>query len=151
MPEIPVVAYPWLKALHVFSVIVWMGAQFLLPALLTAHRGLPASSARATLLIDIERRLIHRVMNPAMLATFLFGALLAGAVIGAVSHIPSWLAFKLVLVFILAALHGKLLRQFWRARNGDKQWPAWSYRLAQGLHLLLLAGVVILVVARPLP
>jgi protoporphyrinogen IX oxidase len=149
MSDLLFIAYPWLKSLHVISVILWMGAQFLLPNLLAAHRGLPATSARAKLLAGIERRLIHRVMNPAMLASFLFGTLLASVAVDAPWHLPHWLAFKLSLVFILTVLHGKLLRQFWRATGGGAQWTTSFYRWMQGIHFVLLTGIVVLVVARP--
>lgn len=144
-------AYPWIKSMHITSVVLWMGAQLLLPFLLTAHRNLPSPSTQATLLAQIERSLIRRVLNPAMLATFLFGALLASTVIDDSWHLPRWLALKLGLVFALSALHGKLLRQSWRATEGGGQWPAWGYRLAQGCNFMLLAGVVALAVTRPLP
>jgi protoporphyrinogen IX oxidase len=151
MSDILVIAYPWLKSLHVISVTLWMGAQFLLPSLLAAHRGLPASSARVTLLAGIERRLIHRVMNPAMLASFLFGSLLASVAADASWHLPRWLMLKLSLVFVLAALHGKLLRQFWRATDGGAQWTSSVYHWVQRINFALLVGIVVLVVARPFP
>lgn len=150
MPDILVIAHPWIKSLHIISVILWMGAQLLLPFLLAAHRGLPTSSAQARLLTEIERGLISHVMNPAILATFLFGALLAKTMIDTSEHFPRWLPLKLALVFSLAALHGKLLKQFSRATDGRTQWPTWAYRFVQGLNLVLLAAVVLLVVARPL-
>ena len=142
-------AYPWLKSLHVISVILWMGAQFLLPFLLAAQRGLSLSCPQAILLTHIERKLIHRIMNPAMLGTFVFGVLLASAVVENSGHIPRWLGIKLGLVFVLAALHGKLLRQFWRASEGRVQWTATGYRFVQWLNFVLMVGIVCLVVARP--
>ncbi|HEY3327677.1 MAG TPA: CopD family protein [Novimethylophilus sp.] len=141
--------YPWLKALHVTSVILWMGAQLLLPTLLAAHRGLLPSSAQAALLLRIECRLIRNVMNPAIGATFLFGALLAITIIAGMGHLPHWLALKFSLAFLLAALHGLLVRQFRHARHGCAQWTATAYRWAQGLNVVLLAGVVTLAVAKP--
>ena len=143
-------AYPWLKSLHVISVMLWMGAQLLLPSLLAAHHGLAPASPQAVLLTHIERRLINRVMNPAMLAAFLFGALLAGVVIDSAGHLPRWLGLKLGFVFVLAALHGKLLRQFQCAEDRRAQWTHAGYRFVQWIDLMLAAGVVALVVARPL-
>lgn len=147
MPDILVIAYPWLKTLHIVSVILWMGAQMLLPGLLAAHRGLPAHAA---LLARVERELITRIMNPAMLAAFVFGALLASVVIDASGRLPLWLGLKFGLVFVLAALHGKLLRQSRRASEGRVLWTAGGYRFVHWFNLMLLAGVVALVVARPL-
>ncbi len=151
MPDILAIAYPWLKSLHVIGVVMWMGAQFLLPSLLAAHRGLTAFSPQAELLAHLERKLIRHIMNPAMLATFVSGALMASAAIDTAGHLPRWLGLKLGLVFMLAALHGKLLRQFWRANEGGVQWTLGGYRFMQRFNFMLLAGVVLLVVARPFP
>ena len=149
MPEFIFIAYPWLKALHLVSVILWMGSQFLLPSLLAAHRGLPLSSAQAVLLTHIERKLIRYIMNPAMLAAFVFGALLAGTVIDSAGRLPLWLGFKFGFVFVLAALHGKLLRQFWRARDGRALWTSTGYCWVQGFNFVLLAAIVALVMVKP--
>lgn len=149
MADILVTSYPWLKALHIISVILWMGAQTLLPSLLAAQCGLDLTSPQSKVLMQIKCQLMRRIMNPAMLATFLFGTLLASAVIGATGRLPLWLGLKLGFVFVLAALHGKLLRQFWCARDGRVQWASGRYRWVQWLNFLLLISVVVLVVARP--
>lgn len=143
-------AYPWIKSLHVASVILWMGAQFLLPALLMGHRDLPPSSPKAEGLLQVERWLVGRIMNPAMVAAFVFGGLLAGNWIGESWNMPGWLWLKLGAVLVLAALHGRMLRQYWRAADGRARWEEKSYRWVQGLDFALLAAVVVLVVAKPL-
>jgi len=149
MPDLLVIAYPWLKVLHIISVILWMGAQLLLPIMLAAHRGLDSTSPQTAVLVQIERKLINRIMNPAMLATFAFGALLAAVVIDASGQLPRWLGLKLGLVFVLAALHGKLLRQFWRAGKDQPQWSSQGYSFVLWLNFWLLAGTVGMVVAKP--
>lgn len=141
-------AYPWIKSMHVISVIAWMGAQLVLPALLQAHRGQPPGAAT---LLRVERWLVGWVMNPAMILAFVFGGLMVMTLMAGGGEMPGWLAWKLGLVFVLAALHGRLLRQFWRAADGRVQWEARHYRWVQGLDFLLLAGVVVLVVAKPFP
>ena len=149
MKDLLLVAYPWIKALHVFSVILWMGAQFVLPLLLMVLRDLRPVLSRAAMLADIERHLIRWVMNPAIVAAFFFGGLMVYAIATASGSLPRWLVLKLVLVFALAVLHGKFLRQFWLISAGCTQWSLRGYRLAQGLNFGLLAGVVVLVVIKP--
>lgn len=144
-------AYPWIKSLHVVSVILWMGAQFLLPALLIFHREMAKSSIEMEKLLRVERWLVGRVMNPAMIAAFVFGGILADSLVGDWREMPRWLALKLGLVLALAALHGRLLRQYWRMADGRARWEERYYRWVQGLDLALLGGVVILVVAKPFP
>lgn len=149
MPDILVIAYPWLKTLHILSVILWLGAQMLLPGLLAAHCGQPQASPQSVLLLRIAQHLIRRILNPAMLAAFVFGTLLAVVVINTAGQLPLWLGLKFVLIFVLATLHGKLLRQFRRASEGGVQWTLAGYRFVQWLNFVLLTGVVGLVVAKP--
>ena len=101
MKDLLVTAYPWLKALHVFSVILWMSAQLTLPLLLAAHRRLPVGSERAQLLAELERHLVRRVLNQAILAAFLFGGLMVYVVFASSSSLPHWLGAKLTLVVVL--------------------------------------------------
>ena len=149
MPDLLLSAYPWLKALHIISVILWIGAQMLLPSLLVAHRNQALTSPQVELLLGIEQQLITRLMNPAMWAAFVFGSVLASIVIDAAGQLPRWLGFKLSLVFVLSALHGMLLRQFRCVREGRKPWSAGVYHLVQAMDLLLLIGIVGLVVIKP--
>lgn len=142
-------AYPWIKAFHVISVILWMGAQLLLPALLIVHRNLQQSSEHAEGFLKVERWLVGWVMNPAMVASFVFGGFLVSAVLAGEWQLPGWLGFKLGLVFVMAALHGRMLRQFWQLAEGQGQWGARQYRLVQMLQFALLAGIVLLVVIKP--
>jgi protoporphyrinogen IX oxidase len=65
--------YLWTKSLHIIAVIAWMAGLFYLPRLFVYHAertdvvGLPA-------VLDVmERRLLKAIMNPAMIATWVFG------------------------------------------------------------------------------
>lgn len=149
MADLLIGAYPWLKALHIISVMLWLGAQMLLPSLLAVQHGLNLASSESALLLRVARQLITRLMNPAMLAAFVFGTLLASVHVVGAEQFPRWLGFKLGLVFVLSALHGKLLQQFRHASAGRAQWPAAGYRWVQGVDALLLAGIVGLVVIKP--
>lgn len=149
MRDLLVSAYPWIKALHVFSVILWMSAQLTLPVLLTAHRRQPTGSAHALLLTDLERQLIRRVLNPAILAAFLFGGLMIYALVATSGSLPHWLGVKLTLVVILSAVHGFLVREGKRVAAGQGRWTDAAWRRVQWSDLLLLAGVVVLVITKP--
>ena len=66
-------AYDWLRALHILAVIAWMAAMLYLPRLFVYHCGArPGGELDETLKIQ-ERRLLKGIMNPAMIATWLFG------------------------------------------------------------------------------
>jgi protoporphyrinogen IX oxidase len=67
-------AYPWIKALHVISVIAWMAGLFYLPRLFVYHvEKVEAGSETDRLFQTMERRLLRAIMNPAMTATWVFG------------------------------------------------------------------------------
>ena len=67
-------AYPWIKALHIVSVISWMAALFYLPRLFVHHveQAGAAGQMHATFSM-MEYKLAQFIMRPAMMATWGFG------------------------------------------------------------------------------
>ncbi|NUB45346.1 CopD family protein [Fertoebacter nigrum] len=63
--------YPWVKSFHVMSVIAWMAGLFYLPRLFVYHA--EQGAAVDTLFRIMEVRLLRAIMNPAMVATWVFG------------------------------------------------------------------------------
>ena len=79
MTDLLVAFYPWTKTAHVISVIAWMAGLFYLPRLYVYHvegwerRGVPKDSDMDRLFQRQERLLLRAIMNPAMIATWVFG------------------------------------------------------------------------------
>ena len=74
MIEVPVFMYPWLKAFHVISVISWMAGLLYLPRLYVYHVEQSSSTGeKHDLFVMMEARLLRFIMNPAMIATWVFG------------------------------------------------------------------------------
>ena len=66
--------YPWTKALHIISVIAWMAGLFYLPRLFVYHVEQGEMIVGISPLFEVmERRLLRAIMNPAMIATWIFG------------------------------------------------------------------------------
>ena len=66
--------YPWIKSLHVVSVIAWMAGLFYLPRLFVYHvEQVEQSTPTDTMFQTMERRLLKAIMAPAMIATWVFG------------------------------------------------------------------------------
>ena len=66
--------YSWLLALHIISIIAWMAGLLYLPRLYVYHcQQVPGSAASETFKV-MERRLLRFIMNPAMIASFVFGS-----------------------------------------------------------------------------
>ena len=66
--------YAWTKAFHVISVIAWMAGIFYLPRLFVYHaERVTAGTDTDEMFQTMERRLLRAIMNPAMIATWVFG------------------------------------------------------------------------------
>ena len=140
--------YPWIKALHIVSMVAWMAGLLYLPRLFVYHADAPPGSPMAETFKIMERRLLRAIMNPAMIATYLFGILLA-VTPGVVDWHAGWIHAKLVLVLALTGYHHLLAR--WRkdfALDGNTR-PARFYRIANEVPTLILIAIVILVVVKP--
>lgn len=141
-------AYPWIKALHILAVIAWMAGMLYLPRLFVYHAGTRAGSETAETFKVMERRLQRAIMTPAMIATWLFGLLLAGTP-GLVDWRTEWLPAKLVLVAALTAFHFWLRRLRLVFAADRNRHSVRFYRVINELPTLALIAIVILVVVKP--
>ena len=141
--------YLWLKTFHILSVIAWMAGLLYLPRLYVYHADAPAGSPQSETFKIMERRLLHGIMNPAMIATYLFGIALA-ALPGVVDWSAGWFYIKLAAVIGLTLIHHRLSQ--WRkdfAADRNTR-PARFYRIVNEVPTLFLILIVIMVVVRPL-
>jgi len=140
--------YPLTKALHIVSMVAWMAGLLYLPRLFVYHADAPAGSATAETFKAMERRLLRGIMNPAMIAVYIFGIALA-ATPGIVDWREGWFYAKLALVAALTVFHHLL--GLWRkdfAADRNRR-PARFYRMVNELPTLALIAIVILVVMKP--
>lgn len=143
-----VMLYPWVKAFHIVSVVAWMAGLLYLPRLFVYHAAAERGSPTSETFKVMERRLLRGIMNPAMVAVYLFGILLA-LTPGIVDWQSGWIYAKLVLVVALTLYHHALARwrkEFERDRNMK---PQRFYRMINEVPTLILIGIVILVVVKP--
>lgn len=141
-------AYPWIKALHIISVVAWMAGLLYLPRLFVYHAEARPGSEVAATLATMERRLLRAIMTPAMVAAYAFGVLLL-LTPGVVDWRQGWIHAKLAAVLALTVIHGLLAR--WRrdfAADRNTR-PARFYRVVNEIPTLLLIAIVILVVVKP--
>jgi putative membrane protein len=140
--------YLWIKALHVISVIAWMAGLLYLPRLFVYHtQKEPGSDASETFKI-MERRLLRAIMNPAMVASFVFGGLLLWD-LGADALTMGWLHAKLACLAGLVVMHGLMARwrkEFAEDRNRHSER---FYRVMNEVPTLLMIAIVILAVVKP--
>jgi protoporphyrinogen IX oxidase len=137
----------WVKALHVISVIAWMAGMLYLPRLFVYHSVAEIGSDKSETFKVMERRLLKGIINPAMIATWLFGLWMVFG--GWVDIMAGWLHAKLFLVLLLSACHG-MLAKYTRLFAQDKNTkPQKFFRIINEVPTVLMILIVILVVVKP--
>lgn len=140
--------YPWIKALHIISVMAWMAGMLYLPRLFVYHADAEPGSVQSETFKTMERRLLRAIINPAMIASILFGGLLA-ATPGFVDWSQAWIWVKLAAVLGLVVVHHFFAR--WRKEFAEdrNRRPAGFYRKVNEVPTLALIVAVIMVVVKP--
>ena len=138
--------YAWLKALHIISVIAWMAGMLYLPRLYVYHARAEPGSAQSETFKTMERRLLRAIINPAMIAAWVFGLALAWR---GELWAEGWFQAKLALLVAMQIAHAAFAR--WRRhfagdanRHGER-----FYRLVNEVPTVLMIGIVLLAVVRP--
>ena len=140
--------YPWLKALHIISVIAWMAGLLYLPRLFVYHADAARGSDKSETFKIMERRLLRGIMHPALVMTLVFGALVA-RVPGVVDWQAGWIYAKLALVVALLAMHYLCMRWQQDFAADRNRHPAKFYRLINEVPTVIMIAIVILVVVKP--
>ncbi len=144
MTDLLIAIYPWSKAFHVISVIAWMAGLFYLPRLFVYH---VEAAPPEELFQTMERRLFHAIMNPAMIATWVFGLCLVFTP-GIVDWGQVWPWTKAAAVLGMTWFHhwlGRCRKSFVRQQNSL---TGRQYRMMNELPTLLMIVIVISVIIR---
>jgi putative membrane protein len=139
--------YEWFKAFHVIFVISWMAGMLYLPRLFVYHVEAPVGSDSSETFKVMERRLFRGIMTPAIILTWLSGLYIAysGGWFAA-----GWLHGKLALVVIMSGIHGFLAGERRKLSEDKRRRSARFYRILNEIPALLMVGIVILVIVKPL-
>lgn len=142
-------AYLWLKALHLISVIAWMAGLLYLPRLYVYHAENASDASCNAMLKVMEKKLLRYIMNPAMIASFIFGFLLLKIVGFDSLRGSGWMHAKITLVLVMAGFHGMLAK--WRKdfESDQNQKSSKFFRYANEVPTVLMILIVILVVIKP--
>jgi len=144
--------YLLFKSIHLIAVIAWVAGLLYLPRILVYHSEAVANNKSEDLVSTfkvMERRLFIYIMNPAMITSWILGALLIQT-IGIDNFGSLWLQLKLLFVVILTIYHFFLfqcLRKF--AENNNSFSPKF-YRIINEIPTVLLIGIILVVVFKPL-
>ncbi|MEL6800460.1 MAG: protoporphyrinogen oxidase HemJ [Pseudomonadota bacterium] len=141
--------YPWTKSLHVISVIAWMAGLFYLPRLFVYHtEQVETRSETDELFQTMERKLLKLIMNPSMIASWVFGLALV-ATPGIVDWGAVWPWAKLAGILGMTWFHmwcGARRKEFVAGANTR---TGRDYRLMNEVPTVLLIVIVVSVIARP--
>jgi len=141
--------YLYVKAFHVISIIAWMAGLLYLPRLFVYHAYAEVGSKESETFKLMEVRLLRYIMNPAMIASWVFGLVLL-FYYGVINwSVDIWFHVKFLLVIILTGYHMWLAR--WRRlfAQDENTHTAKFYRWMNEVPTAIMVVVVILAVARP--
>ena len=147
--EILIDLYPWTKSLHVISVIAWMAGIFYLPRLFVYHTEQVQTGSETDEMFQVmERRLLRAIMNPAMVATWVFGLALVFTP-GVIDWAAVWPWTKAVSVLAMTWFHHWLAKRRKDFMSGENHVTGRQYRMMNEVPTLLLIIIVVSVIARP--
>jgi len=140
-------AFLWIKAFHIISVISWMAALFYLPRLFVYHSMSEDEISRERFKI-MERKLLRAIANPAMIAAYTFGIWMSW-LNWAYYSTQTWYWCKIALVILLTGYHHACVVYFKQFRDDRCTKSHKFFRVFNELPVFFLIGIVILVVVRP--
>jgi putative membrane protein len=140
--------YLWIKALHVISVTAWMAGLFYLPRLFVYHvEKVEAGSETDALFQVMERRLLKAIVNPASIATWVFGLCLVFTP-GIVDWGMVWPWTKAASVIAMTLFHHWLGRRRKDFVAGSNRVTGRQYRMMNEVPTLLLVVIVCSVIVK---
>lgn len=141
--------YHWLKSLHIIALIAWMAGMLYLPRLFAYHSRVAAGSEASELLKMMEYRLLRLIINPAMIATWIFGLWLAFHINAFDPVNGYWLHAKLALVLVMQVVHAMLARYRKAFARDERPKSERFFRIFNEVPTILLIMIVLLVVFKP--
>ena len=144
--------YLLFKSIHLIAVISWMAGLLYLPRIFVYHSESIANNKSQDLISTfkiMERRLFIYIMNPSMIASWIFGILLIYT-IGIDNFGSLWLQLKLIFVIILTIYHFFLFQCLRKFAVNTNSYPPRLYRIINEIPTVLLIAVIFIIVFKPL-
>ena len=144
--------YLLFKSIHLIAVISWMVGLLYLPRIFVYHSESIQNKKSEDLISTfnvMERKLFVYIMNPAMIASWIFGVLLIHT-IGIDNLSYHWLQLKLLFVIILTIYHFFLFQCLRKFAENNNSYSSKFYRIINEIPTVLLIGIILVVVFKPL-
>jgi len=139
--------YEWLRALHIIAVMAWMAGMLYLPRLYVYHAESEIGSAQSETFKIMERRLLRLIMNPAMIASLVFGLLMFYA--NPALFQEGWMHLKLTAIILMFGVHGVLSKHRKLFNRDERKKSAKFYRILNEVPTALMIIIVIAAVVQP--
>ena len=144
--------YLLFKSIHLIAVVSWMAGLLYLPRIFVYHSESITNNKSQDLVSTfkiMERRLFIYIMNPAMIASWIFGTLLIHT-IGMDNFGSIWLQLKLAFVIILTIYHLFLFQCLRKFDENTNTYSPKFYRIINEIPTVLLIAIILVVVFKPL-
>ncbi|MCL7465486.1 CopD family protein [Phaeovulum sp. NW3] len=145
--------YPWIKSMHVMSILAWMAGLFYLPRLYVYHveglkkQGVVRGSDMDLLFQHQERLLLKAIMNPAMISSWLFGLALV-LTPGIVDWTSAWPWAKGAGVIGMTWFHMWCAARRKDLASGANQLTGRQYRMMNEVPTLFMIVIVLAVIVK---
>ena len=144
--------YLLFKSIHLIAVISWMAGLLYLPRIFVYHSEAVAKNKPRDLISTfkvMEKRLFIYIMNPAMIASWIFGGLLIYTI--SIDNLSSlWLQLKLLFVVILTIYHFFLFNCLRKFAENNNVYSAKLYRIINEIPTVLLILIIFVIIYKPL-
>lgn len=141
--------YLLVKAAHVMSIIAWMAGLFYLPRLFVYHAESDVVEGKtAELFQTMEYRLYRYIMNPAMIAAWVFGLWMVFTP-GTIDWGSIWPYTKAAGVLAMTWFHHWLGRRRKDFVAGTNTVSGRQYRMMNEVPTLLMVVIVVSVILKP--
>jgi len=145
-------SYLLFKSIHLIAVISWMVGLLYLPRIFVYHSEAVAKKKSEDLISTfkiMERRLFIYIMNPAMVASWIFGGLLVYTI--GIDNLSSlWLQLKLLFVVILTIYHFFLFNCLKKFAQNNNIFSTKFYRIINEIPTVLLILIIFIIIYKPL-
>jgi putative membrane protein len=139
--------YDWIKAAHVIAVIAWMAGMLYLPRLFVYHVAAKKDSELSETLKVMERKLLRLIINPAMIAAWIFGVWMLIKNPDLLQQ--GFMHLKLGLLVLMQITHAMLAR-YRKAFAADRNLhTARFFRMLNEIPTVLMIGIIIAIIVRP--
>ena len=139
--------YDVIKSLHLVAVISWMVGLLYLPRLFVYHNEAKIKSEIDSTFLKMEYRLYNYIMNPALLASFLFGLYLLYE--NKYLLYENYFLIKFLMVLILVLFHLYLNALYKDFKKGYRNKKTKFYRILNEIPTILMIIVIFLIIVKP--